>query len=111
MTTTITQLTKTETQDLLEKAKVSNRMDVKLVEALREQGWTFYEYSIEKNYKGYPIVIEFCLGDFCTYPCSKKGHYLLEKKYPAPTFLDALIHVIKIETQIDEGHHWIGEED
>lgn len=110
MSITITTPTKEELENMFEQGKVVNRLNPELAEALKEQGWVIDDYHIEKIYKGYPIVIEFCLGDFCTYPCSKVGHWLLEKKYPAPTLMEALIHSIKIESRIDNGEHWTGED-
>ena len=106
----IKQLTKEEATTWFEAMKVSNRMPPELIERLKKDGWTFDDFSMEKTYKGYPLVIEFCIGDFCTYPCSKKGHWLLEKKYPAPTWLEAYIYIMTLQERIDNGEHWTGED-
>lgn len=111
MPTVVKKLTKEEAQELFEGMKVENRMTPEMRKSLEKQGWTFDSYSMEKVYKGYPLVIEFCIGDFCTYPCSKRGHWLLEPKFRAPTFMDAVIHIITLEERIDAGEKWQGEND
>lgn len=105
-------LTKQQAKELHEAAKVINRILAKQWEVLQKDGWKIVEdYSIEKIHNGLYIVIEFCFGDFCVYPCSRKGHWLLEKKYKADDFLQALIHAAGIQIRIDNGEHWKGEDD
>jgi hypothetical protein len=105
------QLTKEEAKTLFEALKVSNRMPKELMDRLALDGWTFDDFSMEKTYKGYPLVIEFCIGDFCAYPCSKNGHYLLERKKSCENWFEALCHIFELQERIDNGEHWTGEND
>lgn len=99
------------TRDIFEGMKVINRLPEKLQKLLIIEGWSFLDYAMEKIYKGYPLVIEFCIGDFCVYPCSKKGHWLLEKKVSCESWLEAYIQILSLQTRIDNNTHWQGEED
>lgn len=117
MSIQISKLTKEEAKILLDGLKVTTRFNEtpeteQLWKKLQEDGWKIEgEYSIEKKYQGYFIVIEFCIGDFCVYPCSKNNHWLLEKKTKCMTFIEALAESLNIQQRIDNGQHWIGEED
>jgi hypothetical protein len=111
MNVVIKQLTKSEAMDLFEKAKVVNRLDPEMLKTLEADGWKVaYDFSIEKKHKGFFIVIEFCMGDFCVSICSKKGHWLLEKKQSVETFTEALVKAAFYQIDIDRGRHWTGED-
>lgn len=111
MSIVVKQLSKDEVKDMLEEGKVINRVPADIMEKLTEQGYKIVaDYSIEKIYKGYPLVIEFCMGDFCVYPCSKKGHWLLEKKKKCESLIEALATVVSLQVRIDSGEHWPGED-
>jgi hypothetical protein len=101
----------TTIREMLEKMKVRNRMTPEQVEAVEKQGWIIEDYAMEFKYKGYYLVIEFCIGDFCTSICSKEGHWLLEAKVRNKDFIHALVTISKYMIRIDEGEHWQGEED
>jgi hypothetical protein len=108
----IQQISKEEALAWHESMKVKNRMPADIWEKLEEGGWTIVEdFSIEKKHKGYFIVIEFCIGDFCVYPCSKNGHWLLEKKISCDGLAEALIRAMQLQLRIDAGEHWTGEND
>lgn len=110
MTVTVTPLTKPQARSLLEQMKVVNRMSAELLANMQSQGWYIaHDYSMEIKHEGFFIVIEFCLGDFCVYPCSKKGHWLLEKKQSFETFNEALVAAALLKVKIDRGFHWQGE--
>lgn len=101
-----------KTNDLREAFKVKNRLPKGIWNKLKVQGYySPDDLSIEKKYKGYFLVIEFCIGDFCTYPCSKNGHWLLEDKFRARSLIEALVHIVYLEKRIDAGEHWVGEND
>jgi len=110
MTTTIRPMSKEEVMELSEKSKVINRMSPELVATLEKEGWKFDDYSIEKVHKGLHLVIEFCIGDFCTSICSRKGHWLLEKKIPQETFEGAYLQQLVNIARINGGEHWTGED-
>ncbi len=112
MSTTITELTPKQAQSLHEAALVKNRVPANLLKKLEESGWYIaYEFSLEKRHKDFYIVIEFCLGDYCVSICSKKGHWLLERKKKCDTFIQAMVEASMYEALIDEGNHWTGEDD
>jgi len=112
MSKTIHELTKEEAKTFHESAMVKNRVPADIMKKLTDEGWKIaYEFSIEKIYKGYYLVIEFCIGDFCVYPCSKNGHWLLEKKRQCDNFTEALGRAALLQIRIDAGEHWQGEED
>lgn len=110
MTTVIKELTREELEAWMRETSVVGQLPSQLIDYLKREGWTIDEFAIELLYKDYPLVIEFCIGDYCTYPCSKKGHWLLEKKYPAPTFVEAYLYIQELKARIDRGEHWVGED-
>ncbi len=111
MSVTIKSLSENEVKTMLDEALVVKRVSPEMLKKLEEQGWKVaYDYSIEKKYKGYFIVIEFCMGDFCVSICSKKGHWLLEKKQSVDSFLLALVKAAQLEARIDADEHWTGED-
>jgi hypothetical protein len=112
MNYTIKQLNKAELEEMLNEIKPTNVLSEGVREALEEQGWEIKdaEYCMEKVYEGYHLVIEFCMGDFCTSICSKNGHWLLESKTPKDTFIEAIIQQKINEGRIDSGEHWTGED-
>ena len=101
----------TTIREMLEKMKVRNRITPEQVKAIEKQGWKIEDYSMEMNYKGYWLVIEFCIGDFCTSVCSKNGHWLLEAKIRNEDFMHAMVSICSYMVRIDKGEHWTGEED
>jgi len=111
MTTVIKQLSEEETKDFLEQSKVVNRLDKDWLDLLKKLGFTIDEYSIEKEFKGYHISVEFCIGDFCTGIYSKKNKWLLEKKKSCTSFIEALLNVELYEQRINADEHWSGELD
>lgn len=110
MTTVIKQLSEEETKDFLEQSKVVNRLDKDWLDLLKKRGFTIDDYSIEKEFKGYHISIEFCIGDFCTGIYSKKSKWLLENKKSCDTFLEALMTIGIYEMRINNGENWQGED-
>lgn len=112
MPTVIKPLTKEEAEAIVEGGKVASRMPPEVWQRFEAQGWRIVEdYSIEKVHKGIYIVVEFCIGDFCVYSCSKNNHWLLQPKRPCDTFIEAMVEAQGIEMAIDRGVHWPGEDD
>lgn len=108
----IRELKPKEVRDLREAMKVVNRVPQKVMKQLKKMGYKVaYDYSIEKQYKGFYIVVEFCIGDFCVSLCSKNGHWLLEPKKSTENFILALIYAQEYQDRIDTGEHWAGEDD
>ncbi len=111
MKATVKELTKEEAKQFLDGFRVDRQIPVWAREKFMKMGWTFLDYSMEKVYKGYFLVIEFCIGDYCTYPCSKNGHWVLEKKVANEDFWTAYVEICKLEERIDADEHWTGEND
>lgn len=114
MTTVIKQLTKEEAQEFLEASKVVNRMPPDILKKLTDNGWYVVEdYSIEYKHetRGLYVVIEFCIGDFCVYPCSKNNHWLLEKKQSFTDFIGAFVAASVLLARMEAGDTWQGEND
>lgn len=110
MPTTIKKVNKQELKSILTTGKVKNRIPSVTLKKLEKAGWNIYDYYIEKNYKGYWLVIEFCIGDFCVSVCSKKGKFLLEKKQSVKNLMYALMASALHEIRIDQGKKWAGED-
>lgn len=112
MPTIIKELKPEEVKNLREALKVKNIVPKKTMAKLRKMGYKIvYDYSIEMQYKGYFIDIEFCIGDFCVSICSKNGHWLLEPKKSSENFILALVYAEEYKKRIDAGEHWTGEDD
>lgn len=113
MSITVKQMTEDEVEQMIADNKPSSRLCEKDKKFLEERGWHLNDehFCMEKEYKEYKLVIEFCIGDFCTYIGSKKSGYLLEKKVPKNTFLEAILqHEAVNIPRIDDGEHWVGED-
>lgn len=112
MSITVTELSKEQVKTLANAALVVNRVPPDVLAQLEKDGWyVAYDYSIEKKHKGFSIVIEFCIGDYCVSICSKKNHWLLEKKRSHEDFIMAFVEAQNYVARIDAGEHWQGEED
>lgn len=107
----VEELSKKEVKELLDRGKVTSRMDQKLIDHFKSLGFTFDEYAMEKIANGIHVAIEFCIGDFCVGVFSKRGKWLLEDKKSFESFWLALLQVKRYEKEIEEGKHWAGEED
>lgn len=114
MSTVVHELTEEEKkqfQEQLEANKIVNAMPKEMQERFKSLGWTFNEWSMEKKHNGIYLVIEFCIGDICTYPCSKKEKWMLAERIHSNNFFQALVEIVHLEEFIDNGNHWQGEED
>lgn len=111
MKTVVKQLKPHEIDNLLDRMKVTMRTDAQTLQALKNTGWDILDYAIEKQCQGIWICIEFCLGDFCVYPASKHGKWVLEDKQRYDTFIQALVAGYKLMVDIEDGRHWPGEDD
>lgn len=102
-----------EIEEYIAKWAIFNRVPIEKMAELIIEGWRIDDegYSMELIYDGYPLVVEFCIGDFCTYPCSKRNHWLLEAKVQNMTFDQAMESIYDLKLKIDAGHHWPGEDD
>ena len=110
----VEQMSREDVEKMLKSHEPSTALSEELKSQLIKQGWTLDDkhYCIEKIYKGYRLVIEFCIGDFCTYIGSKNEGYLLESKVPCENFIQAILqHELVNVARIDAGQHWKGEED
>lgn len=106
----IKKVSKKELKSFLDAGMVTNRLPSKMLENAKKSGWTIGDYHMEKKYKGYPLVIEFCIGDFCVSICSKRGHWLLEKKQSVDNLVSAFMVIAQYEVRIDNGEKWVGED-
>lgn len=64
--------------------------------ALREMGWRWHKFYISKPLKEKEITIEFCIGDNCV-GIYDKYKSLLEPKYRADNFIEALVKATEFE--------------
>ena len=66
-----------------------------VIEAFKENDWTFDVNIVFKKIENYTIIIEFCLDDFCV--GIYEGQKLLEAKRSEVDIVEALLCAAKLE--------------
>lgn len=91
---------------------MKNRIGKSLQKALVKEGWTIYDFYIEKRTdRGLYITIEFDIGDYCVGIYSKKGKWLLEPKKSFLNFVVAFQRAVELDAEVKSGKKWTGEDD
>jgi hypothetical protein len=100
MKTTIRTLSQKEVKEFRKNSLVKTRLGKLMTKIFEQKGWTIGDFQIEQKYKDYVLVIEFCIGDFCSYIGSKNNGWLLEHKVANESLSDALVMIEKYKQRL-----------